>query len=215
MKANSISWSRFRRAIEARGLPITDQSYYYRVGRGRRVMHISRRDPVTRVDLKGLDDLSTHFRAVRAIGEEEARRKHLGLVRGTLDFNRSESEILAAFDAALERIVAEDGLERPLPMGRGDQYSYTVTVPAELATSIEEVCNELRGKVPRGLDSEVTMVSTIRVLLNEALQARALPGPALTPEEEDGLHVALRQVRDGKLHGRSEARRVIDSVVRR
>ena len=212
---NPIPWSRFRQAIEARGLPIDQQAYFYRVGRGRRVVHISRKDPVTRVDLKGLDDLSTGHRAVRPISKEEATTKHLGLVRGTLDFNRGENEILAAFDAALERIQEEDGIVGPPPGAGGAQREFAVTVPADLAAAIDGVCRELKATVPRGLDSEVTPISTIRVLLNEAIQARTLPAPALTPEEEDGLHLALRQAREGKLHGRADARRVIDSVVRR
>lgn len=51
-----------------------------------------------RVDLSGF---TVELDAVRQISETEAREKHLGKVRGQLDFEKTDDEVLAAFTAAL------------------------------------------------------------------------------------------------------------------
>lgn len=54
-----------------------------------------------RVDLSGF---TVEADAVRQITEQEAREKHLGKVRGQIDFNKSDDEVLAAFSAALTEL---------------------------------------------------------------------------------------------------------------
>lgn len=54
-----------------------------------------------RVDISGF---AIEADAVKQISEKEARDKHLGKVRGQLDFARSDDEVLAAFGAALEEL---------------------------------------------------------------------------------------------------------------
>ena len=209
-----ISWARFQQLIEARGVPFEVQSAFYRLGRGRCVIHVSRRDPVTRVDLKGMDDLASAHRAVTAVSEEQARIGHLGNVRAQLDFSRPDAEVLKAFAAALARVEREsqtaEGASRRAPGAVADAR-FQITLPRETAEAVETICEEMKARVPRGLDVDVTPISTIRVLLNEAIEARRA-APKLTAAEEEGLELALRQVRDGELHDSSSAREVIESV---
>jgi hypothetical protein len=219
-----IKWERIRDLARRHGLPIDEQAYFYRIGRGRRVMHVSRKDPPTRIDLKGLDELARRHRAIRQISAEQAQRGHLGKVRGQIDFSRSEEEILAAIEAALRKIREENGGPSTPAPSRGEPPDnggtdgptrFELTLPDELAQAILETCEELRRRVPRGLESEVTPTSTIRVLLHEAVQARRLPAPRLSSDEEGGLRLALRQAREGKIHTAAEARKVIDAALRR
>lgn len=51
-----------------------------------------------RVDLSGF---TVEAAAIKQISETEAREKHLGKVRGQLDFNKSDEEVMAAFGTAL------------------------------------------------------------------------------------------------------------------
>jgi hypothetical protein len=60
-----------------------------------------------RVDLSGF---TVESPAVAQITEEEARQKHLGKVRGQLDFNAADDAVLAAYDQALE-VLAEEPAE--------------------------------------------------------------------------------------------------------
>ena len=50
-----------------------------------------------RVDLSGF---TVEAAAIKQISEQEARDKHLGKVRGQIDFNKADDEVLAAFSAA-------------------------------------------------------------------------------------------------------------------
>jgi hypothetical protein len=70
-------------------------------------MHVTRKDPPTLIHLKGVDDLAGRHRAISRITPEQAKRDHLGKVRGQIDFSRSEQEILSAIDAVLDRIQGE------------------------------------------------------------------------------------------------------------
>lgn len=54
-----------------------------------------------RVDLSGF---TVEAAAIRQITEQEARQKHLGKVRGQIDFDKSDDEVLAAFSAALTEL---------------------------------------------------------------------------------------------------------------
>jgi hypothetical protein len=46
--------------------------------------------------------------AVTQISEAEAKAKHLGKVRGRLNFEKSDKEVLEAFSAALKSLKSED-----------------------------------------------------------------------------------------------------------
>lgn len=55
-----------------------------------------------RVDLSGF---SIENPAVKQLTETEAREKHLGKVRGQIDFNKTDDEVIAAFAAALAELA--------------------------------------------------------------------------------------------------------------
>jgi hypothetical protein len=61
-----------------------------------------------RVDLSGF---TVESPAVAQISEEDARQKHLGKVRGQLDFNQADDAVLSAYDAALEILAQEPASE--------------------------------------------------------------------------------------------------------
>jgi len=66
-----------------------------------------------RVDLSGFTIESA---AVKQITETEAREKHLGKVRGQLDFDQADDVVLAAFDAAVAVLLVPDPVvEAPKP----------------------------------------------------------------------------------------------------
>jgi hypothetical protein len=49
--------------------------------------------------------------AVKQITEQEAKDKHLGKVRGQLDFNASDEDVLAAYGKALAELTAAEETE--------------------------------------------------------------------------------------------------------
>jgi hypothetical protein len=55
-----------------------------------------------RVDISGY---TVDAPAVKQITEAEAREKHLGKVRGMLDFDQSDEQVLAAYEAALTKLA--------------------------------------------------------------------------------------------------------------
>lgn len=57
-----------------------------------------------RVDLSGF---TVENPAISQITEEDARQKHLGKVRGQLDFNAADDAVLAAYDAAIAILSQE------------------------------------------------------------------------------------------------------------
>ncbi|MBV8068284.1 MAG: hypothetical protein JO270_00165 [Acidobacteriaceae bacterium] len=63
-----------------------------------------------RVDLSGF---TVEAEAVTTISEEDARQKHLGKVRGQLDFNKADDAVLAAYDAALAVLAEEPAASEP------------------------------------------------------------------------------------------------------
>lgn len=84
------------------GLKIEDKSGFLKItgaGKGRTV-YVAKKGG--RVDLSGFTVSSP---AVKQITEEEARDKHLGKVRGQLDFNQSDDAVLAAYDSALTELA--------------------------------------------------------------------------------------------------------------
>lgn len=65
-----------------------------------------------RVDLSGF---TVQASAVKQITEEEARDKHLGKVRGQLDFTQADADVLAAFDLALAELGGPKPAASPAP----------------------------------------------------------------------------------------------------
>jgi hypothetical protein len=100
------------RAKEA-GLTVEDKSGFLRVSgttKGRSV-YIAKKGG--RVDLSGFEVQAV---AVTQISEEEARAKHLGKVRGQLNFNKTDNEVLAAYADALKALNAPaPKVEKPAP----------------------------------------------------------------------------------------------------
>lgn len=89
--------------VAALGLTSEEKSGFIKVQapgvKGKRV-YIARKGG--RVDLSGF---SITTEAVRQITEAEAQEKHMGKVRGQLDFEKSDEEVLAAFNAALAELA--------------------------------------------------------------------------------------------------------------
>ena len=92
------------------GLTTVDKSGFTLVtgvAKGRKV-YIAKKGG--RVDLSGF---SVEADAVIQISEEDARQKHLGKVRGMIDFDKSDDAVKAAFSAALEKL--KEQTEEPKP----------------------------------------------------------------------------------------------------
>lgn len=87
----------------ARGLPTDDKSGFVMIGgpKGPRV-YLAKKG--------GRADLSCFCIAhpgVREISEEEAREKHLGKVRGQIDFDRPDADVMEAWSAVLDALGAK------------------------------------------------------------------------------------------------------------
>lgn len=90
-------------AAKTAGLTLEDKSGFLKVtgtAKGRTV-YIAKKGG--RVDLSGF---TVEAAAVKQISETEAREKHLGKVRGQLDFDKTDEEVLTAFSAALTNLSA-------------------------------------------------------------------------------------------------------------
>jgi hypothetical protein len=92
-----------------KGLTTEDKSGFTKiVGKTKgRAIYVAKKGG--RVDLSGF---TVESPAVAQITEEDARQKHLGKVRGQLDFNAADDAVLAAYDAALE-VLAQEPAEAP------------------------------------------------------------------------------------------------------
>lgn len=88
---------------KASGLTVEDKSGFLKITgatKGRTV-YVAKKGG--RVDLSGF---TVEAPAVKQISEADAREKHLGKVRGQLDFNASDADVLSAYDAALSQLSA-------------------------------------------------------------------------------------------------------------
>lgn len=93
-----------KETAEKAGLKIEEKSGFLKisgVAKGRNV-YVARKGG--RVDLSGF---TIEASAVKQISEQEARDKHLGKVRGMLDFDQDDKTVLKAFSAALEKLTEE------------------------------------------------------------------------------------------------------------
>lgn len=64
-----------------------------------------------RVDLSGF---TVECAGVKQISEQEAKDKHLGKVRGTLDFEQADAVVLSAFTAVLENLKNVETVAAPV-----------------------------------------------------------------------------------------------------
>ena len=89
---------------KAAGLTLEEKNGFLKVNGGVRGKNVYIAKKGGRVDLSGF---TVDASAVKQITEQEAREKHLGKVRGQLDFDKSDEEILSAFDSALTTLAAK------------------------------------------------------------------------------------------------------------
>lgn len=88
---------------EKAGLDVADKSGFLKItGRVKgRCVYVAKKGG--RVDLSGF---TLDSNAVTQVSEEEARVKHLGKVRGQLNFELSDDEVMSAYSSALHALVA-------------------------------------------------------------------------------------------------------------
>ena len=87
------------------GLVVKDNSGFHKItgsAKGRSI-YIAKKGG--RVDLSGF---TLDSEAVKQISEEEAKDKHLGKVRGQLNFDSDDETILSTYTKALASLVAEE-----------------------------------------------------------------------------------------------------------
>jgi len=98
----------------AAGLNVEEKSGFLKVSAGVKGKNVYLAKKGGRVDLSGF---SVEAAAIRQISEQEAREKHLGKVRGQLDFNQSDEQVLEAFTAALKEVAVRAEPAEPLTAG--------------------------------------------------------------------------------------------------
>ena len=88
-----------RTLAEAAGMQIEEKSGFLKINAGVKGKNVYVAKKGGRVDLSGftLEDA-----AVTQISETEAQEKHLGKVRGQLNFEMTDEQVLAAYSASLE-----------------------------------------------------------------------------------------------------------------
>ena len=96
--------------VKSAGLTAEEKSGFFKVegiAKGKRV-YIAKKGG--RVDLSGFTLASS---SVKQITDAEAKEKHLGKVRGQLDFDQKDEDILGAFDEALVVLNTKDPEPEP------------------------------------------------------------------------------------------------------
>lgn len=102
---------RFLKEVTDRGLRVDENSSFHRVyGKGKSAIYIAKRGG--RVDLSGF---SIDHAAVEKIDEQTAKDKHLGRVRGQLNFELGDEVVVEGFVQSLEFLQAEPETEAPKP----------------------------------------------------------------------------------------------------
>ena len=83
------------------GLTVEDKSGFIKItGTAKsRAVYLAKKGG--RVDLSGF---SIDNVAINNISEEEAKNKHIGRVRGQINFDKTDEEVLAAYDIALSQL---------------------------------------------------------------------------------------------------------------
>lgn len=88
-----------------------------------------------RVDFSGFAPTAD---AVTQISEEEAKTKHLGKVRGTIDFDKTDEQILEAFKAGLVELLVEPPPEVKKEAKPKAEKKPAEKTPAETTTTTPE-----------------------------------------------------------------------------
>lgn len=94
---------RLRGRAEQMGLRIEDKTSFLKIHGPQKGRNVYVAKKGGRVDLSGF---TVDHPAIRQISEEQARQKHLGKVRGQVDFDKDDDSVLAAYGAALD-VLAE------------------------------------------------------------------------------------------------------------
>lgn len=86
-----------------------------------------------RVDFSGF---SVQHEAVTQISEEEAKTQHLGRVRGSIDFDKSDEQVMEAFKAGLAELLVEPPPElKKAPAAKKEETKVETTTEQPAATS--------------------------------------------------------------------------------
>lgn len=99
--------------VKAEGLETVEKTAFLQVrapGTKGRVLYIDRKGG--RVDLSGF---SLEHAAITQISAEDAKAKHLGKVRGMVNFESADSDVMAAFTAALTELKSAPPADPPKP----------------------------------------------------------------------------------------------------
>jgi len=113
---------KMREAAVQAGCSVEEQTAALKVSGGvkKKFVYIGKKGGV--VSLSGF---KLELEAVKQITEAEARQRHLGLVRGQIDFDKTDDEVMAAFTAALGEIKRDD-----VPAVSGTRTEKTETTQA-------------------------------------------------------------------------------------
>lgn len=103
---------KLKELVTAVGLTAVENSGFLKVNGGVKGKNVLIAKKGGRVDLSGF---SLSEAAVRQVSEQEARDKHLGKVRGQIDFDKSDDEVLASFTAALAELKVAPPAPAPEP----------------------------------------------------------------------------------------------------
>lgn len=109
--------------VTARGLSSEEKSGFLKVMapgvKGKRV-YLARKGG--RVDLSGFSITNA---AVIQVSETEAQEKHMGKVRGQLDFTKTDAEVMSAFEAALTELAVAPAEKKPAADASGTTTGVT------------------------------------------------------------------------------------------
>jgi hypothetical protein len=164
-------------AAARKGIPISEQVAYFKLGSGERVLRVPRLASVSHVDLIGLDDVQ--HPAIKPVSLEEAERLHLGAVRSRIDFTAPGA--LDAYGACLQML--ESALQQATPATQRSRVSaargalISVRLSEALLADIEREQELAQWHQDPG---ETKMAGLLRKLLEEAIDARQRRRPPLT-----------------------------------
>lgn len=147
------------------GLTVQDKTGFHRivgVATGKAV-YVAKKGG--RIDLSGF---TIDHSAVSQLTAEEAKDRHLGKVRGQLDFNQSDEDVTAAYLLALEELLVPP--PAPAPKAEKKIEEPTETAPQAGETKIEEPTEAAapakakkakKGKKAEATDAEETPATEI------------------------------------------------------
>lgn len=95
--------AKFLEAATVAGLTIDEMSGFTKLTGADKKKRVLIAKKGGRVDLSGF---TVEAEAIRQVTEAEAKEKHLGKVRGQVDFNKTDDEVLSAFSSALSQLKA-------------------------------------------------------------------------------------------------------------